>query len=106
MAPAPTNQEILDKVLELISRRADTYQIAVQTTICWNGDSGWRNSITKLEFIRKGEEPPSEFRYEYHSVEIIRRRLTVTEIAALLKTLIEIRLLETGTKALPYDHSF
>ncbi len=108
MAPPPTTQEILDKILQLISRRADTYEIAVQTTICWNSDSGWRNSLTKLEFTRKGEKPPSEIRYEYRDVEIIRRRLTITQTSALLKVLIEEHSLETGAgpKLLPYDVSF
>lgn len=108
MPPAPTNQEILDEILELISRRTDTYQIAVQTTAYWNSDSGWRNAITKIEFIRKGAEPPSEIRYKYRAVEIIRRRLTVTEVAALLKALVEKHSLETGEgmKLLAYDPNF
>jgi len=55
MAPT-TSEETLDRVLELISRRTDTYQTGVQITVCWNSDSGWLNSITKLEFVRKDEK--------------------------------------------------
>ncbi|HXX87153.1 MAG TPA: hypothetical protein VEH86_01745, partial [Candidatus Acidoferrum sp.] len=108
MAPQPTNQETLDRVLELISLRTNTYQTGVQTTICWKSDSGWLNAITKLEFIRKGEEPPSEIRHEYSKVEINRRHLTQTEFVHVLKQLVDRNLLETssGGRGLAYESRF
>jgi hypothetical protein len=73
---APTTAEAtLARVVELIERRADTYESCVQTTVCWRSDSGWRNSVTKIEFTRKGEKSPAELSYEYPSIHIVRRFL-------------------------------
>jgi hypothetical protein len=107
MAPT-TNEGTLERVLELISRRTDTYQTGMQTTVCWNSDAGWLNSITKLEFIRKDEKPPAELTSKYQSVQIIRRLLTPNEVSALLKQLAEKRSLEIGAdiKELPHDGRF
>ncbi len=103
-----TSEETLESVLELISRRTDTYQIGVQTTVCWNSDSGWLNSITKLEFIRKEAKAPAEIANKYQSMQIIRRLLTPNEVAALLKQLVEKHSLQIGadTKELPHDGRF
>lgn len=91
-----TSEETLERVLEVISRRTDTYQTGVQTTVCWNSDFGWLNSITKLEFIRKDEKAPPELANKYQNVQIIRRLLTPVEVGALLKKLIEKHSLEMG----------
>ncbi len=102
-----TNEGTLERALELISRRTDTYQTGVQTTVCWNSDSGWLNSITKLEFIRKEEKTPAEIANKYQSIQIIRRLLTPNEVTALLKQLVEKHSLEIGdTKELPHDGRF
>ncbi len=103
-----TNEGTLERVLELISQRTDTYQTGVQTTVCWNSDSGWLNSVTKLEFIRKDEKPPAESTSKYQSVQIIRRLLTPNEVAALLKRLVEKHTLEIGAdlKELSHDGRF
>ncbi len=103
-----TSEETLERVLELISRRTDTYQTGVQTTVCWNSDSGWLNSITKLEFIRKEERVPAQIANKYQNVHTIRRLLTPVEVSALLKKLIEKHSLEMGadTKELSYDARF
>lgn len=105
---APTTEETLEKVLRLISQRTDTYETGVQTTVTWNTDSGWSNSITKLEFIRKSESRPAEIASKYQNVHIIRRLLTPNEVAALLKRLIEKHSLNVGpdTKELPYNPLF
>src|SRR6267142_158500 len=107
MAPT-TSEETLDRVLELISRRTDTYQTGVQITVCWNSDSGWLNSITKLEFVRKDEKPPEELTNKYQSIQIFRRHLTPNKIGTLLKQLVEKHSLEIGadTKDLSYDARF
>jgi len=107
MAPV-TNEGTLERVLELISQRTGTYQTGVQTTVCWNSDSGWLNSITKLEFIRKDEKPPAELTSKYQSVQIIRRLLTTNEVADLLKQLVEKHTLEIGAgmKDLSHDGRF
>src|SRR5260370_18940755 len=103
-----TSEERLERVLELISKRTDTYQTGVQTTVCWNSDSGWLNSITKLEFIRKNEKAPAEIVNKYQNVHIIRRLLTPVEVGALLKKLVENHSLEMGAdaEALPHDARF
>src|SRR5712692_7483995 len=103
-----TSEETLERVLELISRRADTYQTGVQTTVCWNSDSGWLNSITKLEFISKEEKAPAEIANKYQNIHIIRRLLTPVEVSALLKKLVEKHSLEIGadTKELPHEARF
>ena len=75
MAPTTVDHTILERVLELISRRTDTYQTGVQTTVSWSSDSGWLNSITKIEFIRKCEKPPAELTNKYQNVQIVRRVL-------------------------------
>jgi len=104
----PTSEETLERVLELISRRTDTYQTGVQTTVCWNSDSGWLNSITKLEFIRKDEKPPEELTNKYQSIQIFRRYLTPNKVGTFLKKLVEKHSLEIGadTKELSYDARF
>src|SRR6266403_1913164 len=104
----PTSEETLERVLELISRRTDTYQTGVQTTVCWNSDSGWLNSITKLEFIHKEEKAPSEIANKYQGIQIIRRLLTPNEVTTLLKQLVEKHSLEVGgnTKELPHEGRF
>src|SRR5258707_6979244 len=104
----PTSEETLERVLELISRRTDTYQTGVQTTVCWKSDSGWLNSITKLEFIRKDERPPAELTNKYQNVQIVRRLLTPNDVAALLQQLLEKHSLNLGrdTQALPYNAQF
>ncbi len=103
-----TSEGTLERVLELISKRTDTYQTGVQTTVCWNSDSGWLNSITKLEFIRKNEKAPAEIVNKYQNVHIIRRLLTPVEVGALLKKLVENHSLEMGAdaKELPHDARF
>src|SRR5258708_27956210 len=83
-----TNEGTLERALELISRRTDTYETGVQTTVCWNSDSGWLNSVTKLEFIRKDEKPPAELTNKYQSVHLVWRLLTPDEIPVLLQQLV------------------
>ncbi len=104
----PTSEETLERVLELISRRTDTYQTGVQTTVCWNSDSGWLNSITKLEFIRKDGKPLTELANKYQSIQIFRRLLTPNKVGILLKQLVEKHSLEIGAdmKELSYDGRF
>src|SRR6266446_9471570 len=103
-----TSEETLERVLELISRRTDTYQTGVQTTVCWNSDSGWLNSITKLELIRKDGKPLTELANKYQSIQIFRRLLTPNKVGILLKQLVEKHSLEIGAdmKELSYDGRF
>jgi len=89
MAPTTADLNILGRVLDLISRRASTYEAGSQTTVCWNSESGWLNSITRFQFIRKGEKPPSEIAYEYPNLHIIRRLLGPESTASVLKELVE-----------------
>lgn len=108
MTPTTADHAFLERVLELISRRASMYEIGSQTTVCWKSDSGWLNSLTKLEFIRKGENPPTEIASEYQNVNIIRRRLNTEAVTNLLKQLVDKHSLDIGpdTKELPYDARF
>lgn len=101
-----TAEATLARVLELVERRAETYEIAAQTSVCWRTDSGWRNSVTKLEFTRKGEESPAELSYEYPDINIVRRLLPLKGFAGFLTDLVEKRTLKLGTKALSYEGAF
>ncbi len=87
---------MLDGALELLSQRAQSYGTGVQTTVCWKTSPGWLNLLTKLEFVRKGEEPPDAFAHEYREIVIVRRLLSHVEIAALVRRLVAENLLETG----------
>jgi hypothetical protein len=108
MPPTTADLTMLEKVLELISRRTDTYETGVQTTVCWNSESGWLNSITRFQFIRKGENPPSEIAYEYPNLHIIRRLLGPESTASVLKGLVENQCLRLGEhhNPLKYDGRF
>jgi hypothetical protein len=96
MAPTPAELTVLDRVLELLSQRAQSYETGVQTTVCWKTSSGWLNLLTRLDFVRKGEEPATVVAHEYREILIIRRLLSHAEIAALIKRLVLENLLETG----------
>ena len=96
MAPTPAELTTLEGTLELLSQRSQSYEIGVQTTVCWKTSTGWLNLLTKLEFVRKGEERPAVFAHEYREIAIVRRLLSHVEIAALVKRLVIENLLETG----------
>jgi Putative DNA-binding domain len=108
MAPTNADQAMLERVLELISRRATMYEIGSQTTVCWKSDSGWLNSITKIGFSRKGETPPVELANKYQNIQIVQRLLTADEVVAALRQLIEKHSLQLGSgmNDLSYHGSF
>ncbi len=96
MEPTSAELTVLERVLELLSKHAQSYETGVQTTVCWKTNSGWLNLLTKLEFVRRGEKPPTVVAHEYREILIIRRLLSHAEIAALVKRLVLENLLETG----------
>src|SRR5712664_1444599 len=108
MAPTSADLATLCEILKLVLQRADSYETGVQTTVCWKAATGWLNAITKLEFICKGEKPPGALTHEYRNVTIVRRLLSHTEVAALLKKLVEENSLETGNRrdGLAHEASF
>ena len=94
--PTPAEVTMLDRVLGLLSQRACSYEIGVQTTVCSKTSTGWVNSLTKLDFVKSGEDRPAVFAHEYRDVVIVRRLLTHEQIARLVRRLVEENLLETG----------
>ncbi len=101
-----TSEATLARVLELIERRTDTYESGVQTSVCWRSDSGWRNSVTKLEFTRKGEKSLAELSHEYPNISIVRRLLPQKAVAGFLTDLVEKRTLKLDAKELSYEGAF
>jgi len=108
MTPPPAEVTMLDGALELFSQRAQSYETGVQTTVCWKASTGWVNLLTKLDFVRKGEEPPAAFAHEYREIVIVRRLLSHDEIAGLVRRLVVENLLATGhgTGHLPVQARF
>jgi Putative DNA-binding domain len=95
MEAPSVEQKTLDGILELLTKREQTYETGLQTTVCGKVASGWQNWLTKLEFVRKGESAPEVVTYEYSEVVIVRRVLSGAEMAASLKRLVVESLLET-----------
>jgi len=94
-----TDQEklVLSRMLQLIAERGSHfYETGLQTTVLSQAPSGWRNLLTKFDFVCKGMPRPGELRYEYPEVAIIRRLLSHAEVAALLEKLSNEDILETG----------
>lgn len=95
-----TEQEkaTLSRMLQIIAERGSQfYEIGVQTSVISRGPSGWRNLLTKLDFVCKGMPRPDDLRYEYPEAAIIRRLLSHVEVAAVLEKLSNEDVLETGT---------
>jgi hypothetical protein len=87
----------LGRMLEIIEQRGSRfYEIGLQTTVLSREPSGWRNLLSKLDFVCKGMPYPNELRYEYREAAIIRRLLSHDEVAAVLERLANQGSLETG----------
>jgi Schlafen, AlbA_2 len=98
MEPSPAERAILDRLLQLVSERAQFYETAVQTSACWRSASGWLHSLTRMDFGRKGQEPPATFEHEYANARIIRRLLSCDDLRALLEKLTGENQLDTGER--------
>ena len=96
MTPTPAELTVLDHALGILSQRGQSYATGMQTTVCWKTNSGWVNLLTKIEFVRKGEERPAIFTHEYAEIVIVRRLLSSEEIAVLVRRLVDENLLGTG----------
>lgn len=101
-----TSEATRAKVVELVAPRAATYESFVQTSVFWCSDSGWRNSLTKLEFTRKNEKPPAGLTYEYPDIHIVRRLMPAKEFTDFLARIVEKHTLDSGTKELPFEGAF
>jgi hypothetical protein len=87
----------LNRILQLIPQRGGLfYETGVQTTVLARTPSGWRNLLTKFDFVCKGKPRPHEVSYEYEHVAIIRRLLSHAQVASVLEKLSKEDLLETG----------
>src|SRR5215831_15225529 len=82
--------------LAVLSQRSESYETGVQTSVCWKTGSGWINVLTKLEFVRKGEEAPNGLAYVYHDIVIVKRLLSSAEVASVVEHLASNDLLATG----------
>ena len=97
MPIAEQEKPVLSRMLQLIAERGSQfYEIGVQTTVLSRGPSGWRNLLTKFDFVCKGMPRPHELRYEYPEAAIVRRLLSHAEVAAVLEKLSNEDILETG----------
>src|SRR5260370_42578110 len=96
MEPPPAEQAMLDRILQLLLQRSESYETGVQTSVCFRTNTGWLNGLTKTDFVRKGQEPPATIKHEYRNVVIIRRLLAHTQLAILLNQLSAENKLELG----------
>jgi hypothetical protein len=96
MATTPEELKTQDRVLELLAQRTPSYETAIQTTICWRTSAGWTNSLTNLDFVRTGEEPPCAVAFEYPEVAILRRLLNHEQCAYVIQRIGSENVLETG----------
>ena len=87
---------MLDRILELLSERAESYETGVQTTVSCRTTSGWMNSLTKIDFVCRGEKPSPPLKHVYASVVILRRLLSPDQVSTLLNQLSAENKLETG----------
>src|SRR6266581_7265845 len=99
MAQAASDESILEQILELLSKRTASYEVAVQTTVYWKAPSGAQNLLTKFEFVAKGGKSPRVVIHEYTEIVIVRRLLSNVEVATLLKDLVRENLLDVGFKS-------
>jgi len=89
---------VLNRMLQLIEERGSQfYEIGVQTTVLSRGAHGWRNLLTKFDFVRRGESRPDQLSYQYEEAAIIRRLLPHAEAAIVLEKLSSEGVLETGS---------
>src|SRR5260370_16888176 len=96
MEPPPAEQAMLDRILEFLLKRSESYETGGQTSVCFRTNTGWLNGLTKTDFVRKGQEPPATIKHEYRNVVIIRRLLAHTQLAILLNQLSAENKLELG----------
>src|SRR5258708_4903390 len=92
----PADQTTLDAILGLISQRAPSYEIGVQTTIRWKSQSGWLNAITKVDFVRKSENVPAALHYEYANLRVHRRLHKCEDVGDILRRLLGENALDLG----------
>jgi hypothetical protein len=88
MTPSAAELAVFDGAMSLLSQRSESYGTGVQTSVCWKTSSGWVNLLTKLEFIRKGEHAPKVLGHRYREIAILRRLLSPSEVAALVKRVV------------------
>jgi hypothetical protein len=84
----------LDRIDFLLSQRAASYELAVQTSVLGKTPAGWQNLLTKIELLRKDEEPPAPLAFEYPEVRIIRRLVPIDDVEQFLRRLIVERTLD------------
>ena len=88
---------VLSRMLKLISERGDhLYEVGVQTSVIARMSPGWRNVLTRLEFVCKGKPRPDAFSFKYKDVVIIQRLLSHPAAASMLEKLSNEDLLDTG----------
>ncbi len=96
MQPSPQEKAVLDRILQLLSERAECYETGVQTTVSCRTTPGWMNSLTKIDFVCRGEKPSPPLKHVYANVVILRRLLSRDEVPTLLNRLSADNKLETG----------
>lgn len=96
MQASPQEKAVLGRILQLLSERAEYYETGVQTTVSSRTTSGWMNSLTKLDFVRRGEKLLPPVKHGYTNVTVLRRLLSPDEVATVLNQLSAENKLETG----------
>jgi hypothetical protein len=97
MSLSEQEKPVLNRMLNLIAERgAQFYETGVQTTVLSRAASGWRNLLTKFDFVCKGKPRSHEVSYEYEHAAIIRRLLSHAQVACVVEKLSKEDLLETG----------
>lgn len=93
-----SDQKAFENLRKIIDDRAHSYETGVQTTILGKQVDGWRNLLTKFDFVCKGRGTPDQVLYKYPDVVIARRHIDVLRVSAILQRLLQGAKLETGAE--------
>jgi len=98
MPVSESDQKTFEHLRKIIDDRAPSYETGVQTTILGKQTGGWRNLLTKIDFVCKGRSTPDPVLYKYPDVIITRRQVGVSGVSGILLRLLQEGKLETGVE--------
>lgn len=98
MPVSESQHRAVEQVVKVIDARAYAYESGLQTTILGRQPDGWRNLLTKFEYVCKGRRTSDPVLYKYRDVIIVRRRVETPEVLGIFGKLVQESTLETGTE--------
>ncbi len=98
MPLSESDQKAFQQLRKIIDERAPSYETGVQTTILGKQPDGWRNLLTKFDFVCKGRTVPDPVLHKYPDVIINRRHINAVGVSENLQRLLQEAKLETGAE--------